>query len=206
MARIMFYILIWVAQVALVALLVNSSWVQEQVHNEKVSVEKYLGQNTSIYLVDVTGSVYQSIFLDTGIVSSSYALFLPDRSEDQKGMENLAPWLMVWMEERLDAFWWLVYQAIYRTEIFLQWLPYLLPLLLVSLGDGLVQRKVQKSEYGYANPVRYHAAWHALTIFTVLPLLYISLPLAVHPLAVPLWAISISAIGTVLFANIQHRI
>jgi hypothetical protein len=133
-------------------------------------------------------------------------MLLPDRSRDQKGMEHLAPWLSVWVKGRLDAFWWVVFQGLYRLGLIALWLPALAPLLIALAVDGLVQRQVSKARQGYANPVRYHSAWHALILLAVLPALYLTMPLACHPLVVPLWAIALGAAVRLLLANLQHRL
>ncbi len=55
-------------------------------------------------------------------------------------MENLAPWWFSWLEERLDAFWWVIYQSLYRSQLILHWLPLIAFFVACALIEGLAQR------------------------------------------------------------------
>ncbi len=164
MARIGFYLLVWLAQATIIALALSSSWVERQLKHEYEQVVTSFGPKRARHLENQTQRWYRKAFLDTQWVNHSYWLLLPDRQRPRDGIETLAPELFVWIEDRLSTFWAIVYQAVFRVQILLQWLPYLAPLLLAALVDGMVRRKVKQHAYGYANPVRYHAAWHGIML------------------------------------------
>lgn len=173
---------------------------------ERGHVSSYLGSGRAAQLDEQAKDWYKKLFTDSRLVSGSYWWLLPDRSKPTHGMGNLAPWLFTWVEARLDTFWWVIYQAVFRVQLLLQWLTYLLPLLLAALIDGVIQRQVKKRSHGYANPVRYHAAWHAITALFVVPPLYLSTPFSLHPIVIPAWAVLLSLAVVALFANIQQRL
>ncbi len=206
MIRLVFILFVWLLQACVIAIAVNAGWVEKQLSQEKAHVEAYLGNETAIYLSSETSGLYKKLFLDTHIVSGTYKRLIPDKNKPQHGMEGLAPWLFIWIEERLDAFWWLVYQGIYRLLVIVQWLPYLLALIMAAFVDGLVDRQVKISEYGYANPVRYQIARRSLIILMSVPLLYLSFPLNIHPMVIPAWVCCIALTIMVFVANAQQRL
>jgi len=85
-------------------------------------------------------------------------------------------------------------------------MPYLGILLLAAFIDGLVERKIRIKTGEYANSVRYRAGIRALLILLVIPLLYLTLPISVPPLIVPIWIFSASVVLMLVAGNAQHRI
>lgn len=102
--------------------------------------------------------------------------------------------------------WSAIYQSIQRTTLLLMWLPYTLALFIPALIDGISTRSIKKVTYGYASPVRYHTAFHAvILLFAAIPF-YLALPIAVSPLLVPLWAAAISVSVMIMASNLQKQI
>lgn len=206
MGRAVLLAMLWLLQAAIIALAFKASWIEEQLRGEQSYVEGYLGETAANDLSGRSAAIYKRWFVDTQIVARSYEALIPDRSGPQHGMEGLAPWLFGWLEARLDTAWWMVYQAIYRSLLFLRWLPYLGALLAASMLDGFVERKIKKTTHQPANNVRYHTSARAVLLLAFLLLFYLSLPINVHPIVVPAWGFLLAIASMVMAANAQHRI
>jgi len=206
MARALLLVLLWVIQVAAVAVFTSSTWLQEQIAQEKMGVQAYLGEETAHHLSAKADDGFRRMFVDTEVVSHVYRFLIPDDSVPKHGTEGLAPWFFEWLDDSLRTFWFVAYQAIYRLLLFSEWMPYLGILILAAVIDGLVERKIRKKNRGYANPVRYRAGIRLLIILFVVPLLYLTLPISVTPLLVPAWIFAAGAVLMLVTANAQHRI
>lgn len=206
MARALLLLLLWVIQIAAVAVFTSSTWLQDQIVKEKVSVHAYLGSETARQISNRADDRFQQLFVDTEVVDHVYRFLIPDDSVPKHGTDGLAPWFFDWLDDSLRTFWFVAYQAIYRLSLFSEWMPYLGILILAALVDGLVERKIRKKNRGYANPVRYRAGIRLLVVLFVVPLLYLTLPLSVTPLLVPVWIFAAAAVLMLVTSNAQHRI
>ncbi|MGI9295060.1 MAG: DUF4400 domain-containing protein [Pseudomonadales bacterium] len=206
MARVLLFLLLWCLQITLVAVFASSAWIQEQIAKEKDSVHAYLGGDTASHIGKRADESFQSLFVDTQVVDGLYGYLIPNAKTPKHGTEVLAPWFFSWLDDSLQTFWWVAYQAIYRLILFSEWMPYLGILLLAAIVDGLVERKIRKKTGDYANSVRYRAGVRALLVLVIIPLLYLTLPISVSPLIVPIWIFSVSIVLMLVAGNAQHRI
>lgn len=195
-------------EMLLIALFVSASWVNAQIKEERSAIFSWLGKETTTNIIESTNNSYRYFFQATGLVEGSYEIFIPNKEQIQAsaGMETLGKPVFVWFKERLDAFWITIYHSFQRLFTLLEWLPYMLPLLLPAVIDGAMQREIKKVTYGYASPVRYHTAFHLLLALIFLPFIYMFFPIAVTPIIIPIWALLLAIVLLVLSANIQKKI
>jgi len=188
-----------------VLIFVQDDFLEKAMEQEQQYVLDYLGEETSNKIKQETDAWYIENIKESGVELATYNYFIPKKNSST-GLENMAPWLFTWMEGRLDTFWWAVYQVVYKLGLFFSWVPYLLPVGIASLIDGLVTREKKKHGDDYSSPLRYDYALYAMYILLFIPLLYITTPIAVHPLWVPLWGLCFCASNMILTSNIQQRI
>jgi hypothetical protein len=206
MGRIVVLVLLWLIQAVFVVVLVNAEWIQDQLSRERQLVSVYLGQRVEGLLSDSTEQTYDGWFVRTGAVKAGYEKLLPDPAIPKHGMENLAPWWFSWLEERLDAFWWVIYQSLYRSQLILHWLPLIAFFVACALIEGLAQRALKRSTFAYASADKHVFAKRALVLLSMSPLMYFVLPFYVHPSVVPIWGAAVVFATTVLIANAQHHV
>jgi len=206
MGRIVVLVLLWLIQAVFVVVLVNAEWIQDQLSRERQLVSVYLGQRVEGLLADSTEQTYDGWFVRTGAVKAGYEKLLPDPAIPKHGMENLAPWWFSWLEERLDAFWWVIYQSLYRSQLILHWLPLIAFFVACALIEGLAQRALKRSTFAYASADKHVFAKRALVLLSMSPLMYFVLPFYVHPSVVPIWGAAVVFATTVLIANAQHHV
>ena len=200
--------IVLILEVLIVGVIAPSNWLHDAILDERIMVESWLGEDATINLVDNTNAIYSKFFVSTGLVKKSYGL-IPTEEErkrsggfDDLGRETFHPFA----KERIDIMWSAIYQSIQRTALLLMWLPYALALFIPALIDGVSSRSIKKVTYGYASPVRYHTAFHAvILLFAAIPF-YLALPIAVSPLLVPLWAAAISVSVMIMASNLQKQI
>ena len=202
----MLFLLVWILQLALIVIFVDSAWLQQQIATESRSVTDYLGAGTAAQLSAQTDAAFRSAFVNTEIIRHLHDYLIPNATVPKHGTDELAPWFFIWLEDSLRTFWLVMYLAIFRVLLFAVWTPYLGVLVLAALIDGLVHRKILKQNLGYANPVRYRAGMRALVVLLIAPLLYLTVPVNASPLIVPIWLLGLSVVLMVVAKNAQHRI
>lgn len=206
MIRILLVLMLWAVQAVLVLLLIDSQWVERQMKAEQENTAAHLGEVRYGRLHENAEEVYRRWFVESGAVETSYTRILPDAHSPKQGMDNLAPWFFTWLEHRLDALWWLLYQAVHRLQIIGAWGFYLGALLAVAIVDGAVRWRIKRATHEPPSSDRYIVGCRALLLLSVAPLMYLSLPMNVHPGFVPIWGCMLALSIILLGANLQHRV
>jgi Domain of unknown function (DUF4400) len=204
--RIVALMLLWLIQAILMVLLVNAQWVEKQTREERASIERQFGERRSNQLESHARATYDRLFVETGMRESSYARLLPDPTLPKHGMEGLAPWFFEWLHHRLDAFWALVYQATWRLYLINEWRWVLGAILAAAAFDGMIQRRIKQINHALASADKYAMVRFILLLLLIAPLAYLSAPLAVTPLAVPVWGATLSFAMMLVASHAQHRV
>ena len=118
---------------------------------------------------------------------------------DDRGLSKL-------VDKRLDVFWLSIHQAYYRLAVMIVWLPYLLPLLIAALLDGLLQREIRKWQFTFSSPAAHQFATKAIHGVLAVAILSPFSPLALPPLAMPFMMGACALALWVGASNIQKRI
>jgi hypothetical protein len=206
MARFLLLLCIWTLQAGLIGLLVDADWVERQMNAERALVQRQFGAEEAALITERVRSAYREWFVANGLVQSSYARLLPDPRIPARGMEGLAPWFFQWLERRINAFWWLMFEALCRMQLLRAWSAYLAVLALAACIDGLVHRQIHRVDHGYASGDRYLIARRALLVLAIAPAIYLSAPITIPPVAVPLWGVMFALCLSQLAAHTQHRV
>ena len=206
MLRLLALFVLWMIQAVLVILLVNAQWVEDQARAERLSIARQFGEARYADLERRAKRSYNRWFVSTHIQKQSYALLLPDPIHPKDGMLGLAPWFFQWLEHRLDAFWVLAFQAICRLQVFREWLVITGVALAAAAFDGIMQRRIKRTNHALASADKYVVARSALLLMLIAPLLYLSAPFAISPFIVPLWGAMLSVTLMLLASHAQHRI
>lgn len=206
MGRAILILLLWLVQACVVVALFSGEWIEGEMRSERALVQGQMGEAAELQLAVEAQARYQRWFVRPGAVAVGYERLLPDPSVPKRGMEGLAPWWFEWLEKRLDAFWWLIFQLVYRLHLLLHWVPIIALFVAGSMVEGFTRRAVKRSTFAYASADRHVLAKRSLVILGVFVLVYLLLPWKVNPLIVPLWGAALAATTALLIANTQHHV
>lgn len=198
--------LLWLVQAGIVLILVNADWLDHQTRSERMDTATHVGLARYADLEARARSTYDKWFVATRVRDASYARLLPDPEQPKEGMEDLAPWFFKWLKDRLDVFWSLVFQAFCRVQLIREWATWIGFVAVAAVGDGFVQRRIKAANHSLASADRYAVARNAVTLVIFAPFLYLSMPISITPLAVPVWGASFAIALMLLTAHAQHRV
>ena len=204
MARALVYLTLWAVQVGIVAVMATPAWMSAQIAREKAAVETYLGQARAEDLSTRSDALFRVLLVESGVVGTVERALLPQPG-GRMGDRDI-PWLFDWIGRSLRTFWFQLYQGIYRLLLLADWVPILGVVLGAAVVDGAVARLISKATHRYANPVRYRTGIRVLIALVVAVLFYLSLPINVSPVVIPVWFFAAAATVIVVMANAQHRI
>jgi len=192
----------------------DSDMLEVVLTNEVEKVQYWFGKDGANSIVKKTNSIYETAFVSTGLVETSFALTQASLiSEDDPlfenrsdGIINFTEHIQSWLNGRITAFWRVIYHAIVRLYIFVEWVPFIVLLTLPAVVEGLVRREIKKISFGYSSPVIYNAALQTLPFTIALPAIYLFLPMDSSPIIPLLWGVLMSGLQFFMFSNLQKRI
>jgi len=206
MLRVLIVSLVFLLELAFVIIFVDADGGRHRIDAERRAVAAVMGWQTDELLVRRSNQVFTSLFIRSGAVETSYSRLLPQPGDNSRGQLNLAPWAFRWLRHRIDAFWIVAWQAIYRSQIMLIWWPLAALLSSVALIDGSVERQVRRCEYRLSSNDQYTLARRVLLILTFAPCFYVFAPLHVGAYCIPV-GIGVIAFATWLTAaHAQHEL
>ncbi|WP_322105996.1 DUF4400 domain-containing protein [Paraburkholderia sp. J41] len=150
---------------------------------ESQSVARALGDDRAAAAVDTTNASFRRMFVNTGAVQAT----LDAGGDDELDADGMHSFARTWARQ----FWMLIYRAIYRAVVMHTWLAGILLLCIAATVDGAVRRKIRAAAAGFASPLKFHLAVHALLVTAGIAFVVLLLP-------VPLVAQSWTALAVLL--------
>ncbi|TVS17376.1 MAG: DUF4400 domain-containing protein [Gammaproteobacteria bacterium] len=144
--------------------------------------------------------------VEKNIEERSYQIFVPtDENRERAGrVGEMTPWLFVWVRDRLEGFWAMVLGIYHRAALLGFAMMIAVPVIWVSLVDGLVERKIRIFTDGVSTPVFYHGAKGVFSILLLAPLFILALPFSVSPSIWYAWLLILPIVIWVSSRNVQE--
>lgn len=154
---------------------------------ESQSVTRVLGDERANAAVDTTNALFRRFFIETGALQATIGAGMSDDLDD--GMRSFS---QAWVKQ----FWLLVYRALYRAVVMHTWFTGLVAVCLAATVDGTVRRKIRAAAAGFASPLSFHLAVHALLLTLGSAFAVLLLPV---PLVAQCWAAMAVALPLLLW-------
>jgi len=194
-----------VIEVTGVLLFAQRERVLRQIEHEFSQTIDLMGQKKAEKIYESANTNFRHMVVESGIFRESYRMFVPDGERDLQGV-NVVGRGITWFEQRLDAFWAVVFRGFQRLALFNTWLPYSLLILVPAAIDGWEQRAIKRDTFGYSSPFRYALAYYGIVAILILPVAYLLIPFPITPLFAPFWAIVAALAIVVAAANTQKHL
>lgn len=174
--------------------------------NETQAAIEVFGEERADRALNFAHTQFRRHIEDTNIETRSYQILIPtDTSRERAGrVGEMTPWLFVWVRDRLEGFWSMVLGMYHRAALLGFALLVAVPLIWVSLVDGLVDRKIRIFTDRMSTPVFYHGAKGVFSILVVAPLFILALPFSVSPSIWYVWLLMLPIVIWVSARNVQE--
>lgn len=189
------HVKIWLA-ILLLAILATPMLASEEkmrviAAHELGLMRKAIGQKDTNDIIRSTNSIYESLFIQTGVLEGlrSKTTSKATREEAGSNLGSAFYHFTTAINNYLLALITLAYLFLARLIMVLQWLPFLAPFLAAAVVDGMVKHKILHASVAVSNPVKFKIASHLLLLVIVTPILYLFAPFAVTPYFMLAWAI-----------------
>lgn len=172
-------------ELLVVVFFVPASHVTEFAAAQRVSIAETLGVDAETQVKSRADGWFRTIILESGVYRTIND-FLFDRWEQREDEEKLDDrGISSYVERRLDTLWISLHTMLYRAATIFLWVPYVVPLFLSALIDGVLTRETRKWQFSYTSPMLHTSAVKiAMAVFIGL-LMVIILPMNVPPLVYP---------------------
>lgn len=197
-----------VIELGVILLLVPGTWTERAIARESALVEQWLGVQTRDWIEDRADGWFQASIIDSGFYASAHHTLIPTEEEKaaSRGMRDMGAAWFVWIEGRLDALVSLVRQFYARVAMVLVWAPYLLILFVPAAYDGVMTRRIKRTNFDYASPVLHRYSLRGIALVAIGLFIAFSAPFALNPLIIPVAMMVCCVLIGLALSNLQKRI
>ena len=195
-------------EIIVIFLLVPGDHTERVIIEENKLIEKYLSNNSAVWVKDNAARWYQTTMIDSGVYEAMYRHLIPNDNEkaNSRGMQEMGRGLFQWVIGRLEAFTNIIYQFLSRLALFILWSPYILIFFIPAIYDGLMMREIKKTNFALASPIVHRYSLRAVLFLIFLLFTIFFLPIAMNPLIIPFVMLGICIFASFTLSNFQKRI
>lgn len=201
-------VLLFFLEFILFASFVPTDWANTVTQTEQRWLAAAHGPESAQAILDRGRRWYDTLFTETGIAPWTYRLVATGPGVDSgRGFEPIddSP-IWVWLRGRLNVIWGAFAQALQRLALVLAWWPFMAILLVATLGDGWLRRRIRQHGFVYASPLTHHGAiWGMATLWIGVGLLLFA-PIPIPTLAMPILGIITAVCVDLALTNAQKRL
>lgn len=173
----------------LAAFLISEEKVQSAVQAERAANYAFLGQSAQI-AENRAERWYRALFVKTNVTQFTFdvAQVKKQQAPDPKNqkMDVATDKLATWWKQRMRVVWSLVFQFFVRISNNLIWIPMTLLIMLPSIVDAFVVRKVKSTNFSMTSPHMQLFGTKAMVAIVLGYLILQMLPMMLHPVWAPL--------------------
>lgn len=195
-------------EIIIISVLVPGDWTGRVINKEKQMIQNQLGAEISHWIGQTSHHWYRSWIVDTQMEQSMRDFFIPTEEQRlrSKGMESMGGFWFVWVEDRIQAFFDVLYQVLTRFALLMVWLPFVLILLLPALWDGLMTWNIKKTTFDFSSPIIHRYSMLALSTGGILLVMGLFAPLAIPPGVLPSMIIGLALMAGLALSHLQKKI
>ncbi len=199
---------LFLIELTVLALLAPTHWIDSSLRLEAQRIEQRLGTHTRQWAMQKAQSWFQASVIDSGFYRQLHHLLIPTEQERQrsKGLEDFGRGLFSWLSIRLDALMRILYQFTIRLALLGLWWPYLLLVGIPAIWEGLMIRRIKRTNFDYVSPMLHHYSIRGIALLGIGMLMVFLAPITLEPMLIPAVMIVGCLLAGLALGNIQKRI
>ena len=186
----------------------DSDFASDNTESEGIMIEQTLGRETAVAITQQANDWYDRLIASNQLEEKVRHHFIPTEEERaaSRGLETMGDWLFPIVEERIAGLFDMIFWLFKRIALMLIWLPLLLPLLAMSIWDGLCQRRIKLENFALASPLKQRIGSAGSLLGVCALLVWFFVPYAIEPHVAPALLGIISVLTGFAVGNLQKRI
>ena len=176
---------------------------------EALQISTMMGQSSLTLVDDRTSSLYNALFVNTGIfehIGNFYSMSDKADAGVLTKFDDIIAALGEWSRGRAVSFMIVLYMLFERLFVILLWGPFLVLTILQGVFTGIMRRKIKQASFAFSSPTLNRSAIGTmLTAFLMLPT-FMVLPIPLNPYFVPLVFIFIAFMLATAIGNLAKRL
>lgn len=184
---------------AFVMTITTATYARKTSVEEAMKIESALGRDTLDSINVIANSWYRNTVKKLDLRSA-------EGSEHLRKFAEEHPAFRAWIETRTEAVLDLAFWFFRRLALFVIWLPWWAPMLLLSILHGYWNREIKKTDFGYTSPVKNRIARQIMYLCLMMTLVLFVLPISIEPFLFPMLMAAATVFSGIAIGNIQKRI
>jgi len=192
-------------ELALSFLAVPQSWIQSIGVSDRGLTALTLGAGYEKDILAIATHWYVVMFVDTHIIQSiNNFLFAQWEHTNQIPIDDRG--FSQFVKNRLDATWAAIFIATYRLAETWSWLPYILPLGIPAIIDGITRRSINKWRYFSPSPLTHRACVNTTNICIIILILMPFAPFPFPVVLIPILLLALALAAMIFTGNLSKHI
>lgn len=185
----------------------DSEFARKNTQAEDEMLERSFGTETAMAITNQADIWYDRYIVANDLEEKTLHHFVPTQEERNasRGIETMGDWLFPIVEERIVGMFDMIYWVFKRIALMCIWLPLLLPLLVVSIWDGMLQRRIKLENFGLASPLKQRIGYLGAVFGMCGILIWFFVPYAIEPHVAPALLGMIALLMGTAISNLQKR-
>ena len=165
-------------------------------------VLQQMGENALVKSIESANKSFKDLFIKTKLLEGSYWYTTESKGDLKKWKDG---GLRSWYKKRIDVFWTVIWQVLFRLFSSLIWLPCIFLFAIPLMIDASLQREIRKYAFAYASPLINQQANKLIKVIFLLIFSLPIIPLPIPPILMPIIFGFLSISLWFLVANMQER-
>jgi len=175
------------------------------IDSERTIYARDLGADAEDAIRGKADRLFKSLAIDTGFRDATFQFFSGQFSDGDKRSPVDDRGLGAWEERQIKASWGAFYLALYRWSAIIAWVPFVLPVGLASIFDGLVRWRVGQWRFSFSSPVRHGTALHLIAFLVLIAFCVPILPVPMTPFLAPALLFVAAGAAWITTSNLPKR-
>lgn len=205
--RLTFWLFFGFAILMLYLLTVKQDWITDSLAKERAATYALLGQRTA-HLVEVRATnMFTATFTNSGALSVTERVVgagMPAAVSDD-AIGSAADTVALWIQERVQTAWLIVFQVVVRLSLAIVWWPLALICLVPFVSDAVARRAVMASNFDHNSPHLFSIAMRYMLLALVALPIMLLVPYAMPPHLMPIVIFTIALAIWLVVVNFTKR-
>ena len=205
-----FWLAIWIVAIEaiVVTILIPGDWTAKVIARESELIRSHLGERGQHWVQDRASRWYTASLIDTGLLQVTHDHLIPTEVQKarSRGLEKMGEGWFTWVEGRIEATANAYYHVLSRFALMLNWLPFLLILLVPAIFDGLTSWRIKGTNFAYSSPVLHQYSVKLVGLIAATLVGLFIAPIVLAPTIIPAAVMIAFVMMGLMTGNLQKRL
>ena len=202
-----FCTIIFMLEVLLLMAFMTTDGVSRIMAMEGISIENSLGTDALKEIDKRASESFYELVVESGLYADLHKVMVPENKKPATSdIEKKGKGAVNWIEGRLNAWMYLLFQFLERVHLLVLWLPSSSLVFFACLYSGIALRMIKQGNFAFSSPAAHRSGIRSIIFIVAMLPLYFLFPAPITPYLYPCLNIVWGFFLITIISNIAKRI